>query len=368
MEHLELTLLTSAFVIPFILSITILVGSKENFPKLVMSLALFNAFYVFLANYFYFQKLFEYYTYLHSLHIATVLWIFPSIYLYIKSIISTKKEFKKELLHLLPGLVFGITSATIFYGFLTLDERIQYLSTYRSGVEFTTLNLKILTLFRSTDVLLIVAQVIYYSITFFRLPKKYNERLNHEYSNIDQFSINWLKWFNGSFVLVGLMCVLFYMFNPFEEENELFLVGFLFVISAFTWILGIWSFKQQKPEITKTENSELVFPIINQSATVNTELTRSLISYFEEKEPFLNPNLNLTTVCKEVGTNRTYLSNIINHNFGMNFNVFVNQYRVKHVQNYLKDNPDTSLENLVQIGGFGSVSSLKRAMANQNQE
>ena len=88
----------------------------------------------------------------------------------------------------------------------------------------------------------------------------------------------------------------------------------------------------------------------------------SLIKYFEADQPYLNPELSLTSVCKQVGTNRTYLSNIINSRFKMNFNAFVNQYRVKHILKYQKNYPSATYSVLMEVGGFGSVSSLKRAL------
>lgn len=361
MEHLKLSLLISSFIIPLILSLTILVSSKNNFPKQVMAFALLNAFFVFLANYFYFQKLFSTYSHIHSLHIATVLWLFPSIFLYIKSIIGD--NFKKDLLHLLPGLIFGCTSAILFYGLLSQDERVFYLSNYRTGSEFTSIKLKIISIFRAVDVVLIVAQVIYYSVLFIRLPGKYQERLEQEYSNIENFSINWIKSFNAAFVLVGSLSILFYVFNPFHEENELFLILFLFAISAFIWIIGIWSFKQKKPQLTFQPPT----PSPQTSNGLNgqeEELGKALIHYFETEKPFLQPDLNLTTVCKNIGTNRSYLSRVINSKFGLNFNAFVNQYRIQYLHEYLENHPETSKENMALVSGFGSVSSLKRALSN----
>ena len=63
-----------------------------------------------------------------------------------------------------------------------------------------------------------------------------------------------------------------------------------------------------------------------------------------------------------LGTNRTYLSTIINQQFGMNFNTYINYYRIKYVNEYSKNNPKTSKEDLVQLGGFGSKSTMLRAM------
>ena len=40
----------------------------------------------------------------------------------------------------------------------------------------------------------------------------------------------------------------------------------------------------------------------------------------------------------------------------------MNQFRIRYVEDYLKQHPKTSKDELVNIGGFGSVSSLKRAL------
>lgn len=362
MEHLKLTLLISSFVIPLILAVTLLATGRHNLPKRVMGLALLNAFYVFLANYFYFQKLYMVYSWGHSLHIATVLWIFPSIYLYVKAIVVDKESFRKDLVHLLPGLVFGTISAALFYGFLNLDERVYYLSNYRTGTHFSSFNLKMITLFRSTDVLMIVSQVVFYSVKFIKLPGKYDKKLKEEYSNIENFSINWLRWFNVSFVFVGLLSVAFYMFNPFKQGNDFFLILFLFTISVFTWIVGLWSFKQKKAGITM--EPEVIVPVSSQGGLKikDEELAKKLVDYFEQEKPFLQSDLSLTMVCREIGTNRSYLSSVINKRFEMNFNTFVNRYRIKYIQEYLQEHPETSRDKLIQIAGFGSISSLKRAL------
>ena len=360
MDHFKLTLLISSFVIPLILSMTLFAGSGKNLPKQVMAFALLNAFFVFLGNYFYFQKLYTVYSCGHSFHIATVLWIFPSIYLYIKAIISDEKQFRKELIHLIPGLLFGLISAVLFYGFLNQEERTYYLTNYRTGVEFSSFNLKAVSVFRVIDVMLIVLQVVYYSFTLVRASVQYEDKLNEEFSNIENFSIRWIRWFNVSLVLVGFLSIAFYMFNPFKSSNELFLVFFLFTISAFIWVVGIWSFKQEKPEIDW--QASYFVPNPKSAKIPKDELAQKLVKYFEDENPYLQPDLNLTMVCKKIGTNRTYLSTIINTSFGMNFNTFVNVYRTRYINDYLKKHPQTTKEELVQIGGFGSISSLKRAL------
>ena len=49
---------------------------------------------------------------------------------------------------------------------------------------------------------------------------------------------------------------------------------------------------------------------------------------------YLQADISLTNVSRILGTNRSYLSSIINNKFGMNFNAYVNQYRVKYIKDY----------------------------------
>ncbi len=361
MDALENILLSSAFLVPLLLSITLLVDSRGNLPKKVMGWGLLNAFYVFFANYFYFRHNLNVYIALHSLHIASVLWLFPTVFLYVKSIVLPEKEFKKQSYHLLPGLLFGILSALLFYGLLNQEERIYYLSSYRNNIELSNFKLKLVYYFRMADVVLIVAQVVYYSYAMITIPAKYEKQLQEEYSNIEAFSIQWVKWFNLAFVFVGLLAILFYVFNPTNSENDLFLVVFLFTISVFMWILGIWCFKQQKPALPKLS---LANEVRKSENLQQDELIKKLLHYFETDKPYLNSNLTLSNVCKHIGTNRTYLSNAINSGFGVNFNAFVNQHRVQFIKAYAAQNPQASNDEMVLKGGFGSVSSYKRAMAN----
>lgn len=356
MYHLKLILLVTSFIVPLFLALTVFALSKKDVPKQVMAAALLNAFYVFLANYFYFQESYLVYSYMHSWHIATVLWLFPSVYLYAKSITQSTGSFKKHLIHLLPGCLFGIVSLILFYGPLNGEERLFYLNNYRHSTLGFSFKLKMVYWFRQADVLMIVAQVFYYSIVFTKLPGQYNKRLRHEYSNIGAFSLNWLKWFNGAFVTIGLLTIAFYLFSPLKD-SDVFTASFLFLISLFMQAVGIWSFRQRKPTaLLVTE------PAASRGHEGESQaLINNLLHFFNTKHPFLDPDLTLTMVSEHLATNRTYLSQAINRQMSMNFNSFVNLHRIRYIEAYLKQHPDTKKAELAVIGGFGSLSSLKRA-------
>ena len=364
MDQFKLILLVTSFILPFIMGVTLSLHLQGYLSRKVMTFALINTSLVFLFNYFYFRKDFQTYSYIHNIHIGTVLWIFPSIYLYVNSILNNRKGFNKALWHLLPGAVFMIVSAILFYGFLNNTERIYYLSNYRnSDIHFIALNLQTVRIFRFIDVLFIISQIAYYSVSITISTNRYNEKLLNEFSNIENLSINWIKGFNYSFLIVGILFICFYIFNPFREQNTLLLLVILFGVSIFMWAMGIASFKQK--QLSQSQSEEIVgnnFIDAYEINTNNVELISRLIDFVETKKAFLQSDISMASVCRELGTNRTYLSTIINQQFGVNFNTFINQYRVMYVNNYLKENPTTPKDELVQLGGFGSMSSMQRAI------
>jgi len=77
---------------------------------------------------------------------------------------------------------------------------------------------------------------------------------------------------------------------------------------------------------------------------------------------YLNSQLNILDVAKAVGTNRSYISAIINQQYNQNFCSFVNAYRIEELHKIYAENPYSTNEMLVECCGFGSVSSLKRAV------
>jgi len=88
---------------------------------------------------------------------------------------------------------------------------------------------------------------------------------------------------------------------------------------------------------------------------------------FEEKKIFLNKDLTIWEVAKIIGTNRTYISSVINNDFKQNFSSFANSYRMKHAQAIKNQNPNIHKEDLAEMSGFGSVCSMHRAFTQLKQ-
>jgi AraC-like DNA-binding protein len=157
----------------------------------------------------------------------------------------------------------------------------------------------------------------------------------------------------------------------------LFLIGRAFLMSAENiiipgWIMLTVSFymigslgarqKVINPDVEEANNDEPAQLLI-QSENEQDVLMNKILSEFRENKLYLNSDLTLHDVAKIVGSNRTYLSGIINHKFNQNFCTFVNGFRVTELERIMLENPDYVMEQYVLLCGFGSVNSMKRSVA-----
>lgn len=80
----------------------------------------------------------------------------------------------------------------------------------------------------------------------------------------------------------------------------------------------------------------------------------------EKKRIYLDPTLNLAKFSQIVGTNTTYLSNVVNRHYGCNFRTLLNRYRVEHAKEVLLSG-EVSLVELPLHCGFISRSTFYEA-------
>ncbi len=327
-----------------------------------MAFALFNCAIAYFCSYFYFQNDYVLYAPMHSVHATLELWIFPSIYLYIKSIVIPDNKLKKEWKHFLLGGLMFVIATILFYFYVGIDDLIFFMKHNKEGYHFIGLKFQILIITRYLALATIALQAVFYSIAFVRIPKEYDIRLKNEFSNIDNFSLNWINRYNLFFGISGLIGFISYTFSPIKGLHELLILFCLFIFSAFICTMGVVAQRQKKPlkfaeEIEFDKDLNTVSEVI-----IDESLINKLIDYMETKKPFLQPDLSLTIVCEDLGINRTYLSNMINKKFGVNFNTYINDYRVRFLIDYIEKNPSTSREQLVDYCGFGSLRTMTRAM------
>lgn len=142
-------------------------------------------------------------------------------------------------------------------------------------------------------------------------------------------------------------------------------IGFTLLIST---LMVYWFYFQEKRLL---EYNMYKIPAINKQITnilyeeepdVGAYTIKGrLYSLFENEKPYLSSDLTISDLAEMLYTNKSNLSKILNNNLNVNFNEFVNSYRVKEAIRLFKENHDTTLQDLCKKSGFRNISSFNNA-------
>lgn len=120
--------------------------------------------------------------------------------------------------------------------------------------------------------------------------------------------------------------------------------------------------QEQPIEVTKEETDDL---------DINQEIIEKILNgleTFENKDGFLNAGINQSALAEDLNTNTSYLSKVINHYKGKNFNSYLNELRVNHAVSLLKNSSvhrRYTIKALAQELGFSNPRSFSDAFFSQ---
>ena len=287
--------------------------------------------------------------------------IIPIFYLYILSVCFTDFRLKaKHLLHAIPFIVTNIAFAFRLY-FLNDAEKIQF---YNHRSQFPELY---------DFQLILVIQIVFYSIAVFLVLKKYKAIFQENYTNPKTSIFKWL------FQISTVLFILYYfsiaknvlrytdteavwMWANVVMQFLVLIITCWFVLKALNHpelFRGIDSKLQLTRDILPKEIENNLETKNNQSEVITTQIL-ALKQYMTEKEPYLDPSLTIQELANQIEIPVRDLSVLINHHINQHFFDFVNEYRIQKAMNILKDplkNDLTVLEILYEVG-FNSKSSF----------
>src|SRR5690606_20454014 len=87
----------------------------------------------------------------------------------------------------------------------------------------------------------------------------------------------------------------------------------------------------------------------------------SKLEKFEKSQKFTNPKLTISTLAVQLKTNTTYLSEVINHYKGKNFNTYINELRINYICEKIYAHPEYlnyKISYLAEESGFASHSAF----------
>lgn len=299
----------------------------------------------------------------------------PLIWLYFRSLTNHGfKLGKKEYLHFIPFLttlsvqfiVFGID---IVINHWIKGEPLPYFYGTRGYIAETGLGIL-------DDIELLLANLSvlgYFTYTIYQY-RVYKNYLNENFSETRNISFPWLRNFLIAF-LVGLLIWMVFLvleitLNMEVPYTQKWYGHFMWGIIIYYLSIGGFSahpYFQIPLKFNPTSRTNSTKQ--GQAEPEETPWRNILLNHIEKHQSYLNPQLTLSDLAKELNTTPAIISKTINGCFRKNFNDFINARRVEAVKQKLTDQ---SLQHLSLLGialesGFNSKATFNRAFKKHTQ-
>ncbi len=277
-------------------------------------------------------------------------WFMPALYLYVRSL-SSSINWKRMIWLFLPGIIEFIVIL-----FLFIQPAATKLQQFNNGWAFH---------FYSNYVDIAMVYSILYAIIILRFIKQHQISVQNYYSNSHGKLLNWVKWICLFIVFInlGLLSGSFIDIRAYQQLLYPVVSG-LNVILIF-WI-ALSGFRQKVialPE-SKEKRANNIVPLKEVSSDdIKSKEFERVLNYLTEEKVFIQPELHLADLAQQLNFSQRHLSELINQNAGVNFNQFINQFRVSEAKKLLVDKKYAHL-NILGIGyevGFNSKTSFYAA-------
>ncbi len=288
-------------------------------------------------------------SYLLFVPLHLVIFVFPILYLYLKSIFNFTNRFnRKNGLHLIVPISFWLYSVFIWTGTLSIPAEEK--GNWASGMGYFKVS------FVHNIVLLLMASgYSFLSIQQLREKKILNSK--HKY-------VQWIKYLL-IFLFLGVMFELtsallgkiygYWKRSPLDIWLGFSLSMFVKIYNAvLLYIIALMGYMTYS---TFNKNRKVV------DKGFLDEQIRNILKTMETEKPYLNSDFSLVTFARQLETNPSALSNLLNNHLNTSFNDFSNKYRTEEVKAKLKigAHNNFTLESIAKDSGFKSKTTFYRA-------
>lgn len=277
----------------------------------------------------------------------------PTVYFFILSLTNTDFRFKKkDLLHLLPFLLFALYRLSIY------AQGQLYVQTWMAEVDLPYIA-------GPVSILTLISNYVYlfFSIRYYY---RYKAWVETEFSNPEEINFTWYR--NYLFLIASgiTMSWVFTALNDFgfdldytQNWWEYFFIGiilYILSISAYTRSPVVYLRFQAKEKANHIQEAQ---GIESEQLTVWKGKIQQLM---QAEKIYLNPQLSLSQMASQLEIPAQHLSQVIKEGFGKNFNEFINEFRVGEVKNLIMDPKKShlSLLGIAYESGFNSKATFNR--------
>ncbi len=296
--------------------------------------------------------LIEQYDFLRFIPFNLVIFIFPLLYFYLKSIFSVSfKLEKKSIFHFGVPIVFTIYYIFIWIGSLSISKREK--GTWVSELAYFEVQS--------------VYNFMLLFLTFGYMTLSIRELKNRQDKQFSSDELKYSKWITYLlvFFFIGVLLELsstilgriygYWKNSPLDDwlgfsltmMVKIYNAILLYIIS----LVGYLTYSNLKPNRNSLDKNG----IENQ--------VNYVLSIMQNEKPFLDKDFSLTSFSKQLKLSPSVLSNLLNTHLKASFNDFTNKFRVNTVIDRLQDGAytDFTIESIAKDSGFKSKTTFYRA-------
>ncbi len=307
----------------------------------------------------------------------------PVIFFYVQSLLNPSFRFgKKESLHLLPGLLYLLFCVVMVVTDKLLLKKYFFLAS-GADPDFDTW-------YQLTG----FASMLLYFFLSLRYYNLYKKLIVQVISYADMVFFRWVRNFLVAFLIMLCVKVVFFILGEITDMSYWDTWWYFLVFAILFYYIAITGYAnsietkigfqpnllQYRPalllnyhqssinDLEIMEEDEIID--INSIPTVEPIPSEEINSWKERilqlmqaGKAYEDPELSLTQVAKQLQSNPSHISKMVNKGFGVNFNDFVNQYRIVAVKEMLS-NGEQKQQTLLGIAfecGFNSKATFNRA-------
>ena len=264
----------------------------------------------------------------------------PLLFLYLRGIVLPESRFaRKDFLHFVIFLIFFL-QATLFFIYGEANDVAAFVKRIVGS-----------------PWIFLVLQFSWYLVHTHKLLRLHRKNIVDKFSNVEGMDVSWLKLITWLFAVILVFITIGAPslihgpgFSTYKTTASLF----------FSFVLFFIAYKglQQRVPGLPTMHPE------NDGGKADDEtikkLSERLLAHMESSKPYLDPELTLVDLARQLEISRNQLSQVINAGVGDNFYNFINKFRVEEVKRLI--NHDSSRQYtilaLASDAGFNSKSSF----------
>lgn len=302
----------------------------------------------------------------------------PAIYFYVQSVLNPSFQFtRRDWLHFLPAFLYILWTLIVFVTDRIILKR------------YFLMNGEIDPDFDSWYIIAGLISLLVYGLLSYRHYRRFKQYIVEQVSFADELTFKWIRNFLVAFFVYFLANLIFHLLGLLGLEFNyldtwwyyLFFALLLYYIIVNGYGNAIQTdsrlrFKLETPILPESTHPApaLETPAgqaADQPISPTTPKDALELEPWKEKiqdavwmqKQYRNAELTLADLARTLDTNTALVSRVINQGFGMNFNDFINRYRVEEVKERLTDSSSSqfTIMSLAYEAGFNSKATFNRA-------